>query len=494
MCMTSLGTLLHGIVEVPSVFDVTIHGLQTDSRRVTMGDAFVALPGSRTPADHYMDAAIKAGAIVVILDSAEPRPCHEHHGALIVPVQDLRARLGRIADRFFEHPSRRLRLVGVTGTNGKTSVSSFIAQLLSAADMPCGVSGTVGYGLPGQLRETTHTTPDVVEVNRSLAEMARQGARAVAMEVSSHALDQGRTDNLAMVGAVFTNLTRDHLDYHGSMEAYGHAKASLFHREGLHFAVINFDDPFGRQLYEQSAGLCDRVRYSLHESQTELWMTRFEPGTDGFVAEVDGQWGTFTLAAPLMGAFNAGNLLAAVATVLSLGLTVEQVQQAVPALTAPPGRLETLARPDGARVVVDYAHTADALANALSALRPHTQGQLICVFGCGGDRDRGKRPEMAREAEKGADRIIITDDNPRTESPERIVQDMLAGLSNAGAATVIHDRGDAIRMAVDMARPGDLVLIAGKGHEAWQERNGKRTPFSDVAHVRQALGLEEGGA
>ncbi len=492
--MTSLSTLLQGIVEVPSVFDVTIHGLRTDSRQVTMGDAFVALPGSATAADHYVDDAIAAGAIVIILQVAEPTPCYEYRGALVVPVPELKSQLGTIADRFYEHPSRRLRVVGVTGTNGKTSVTWFIAQLLNAARIPCGVLGTLGYGLPGDLKAGTHTTPDVVEVNRMLFEMARKGMRVVAMEVSSHALDQGRIDEVALTGAVFTNLTRDHLDYHGSMEAYGQAKASLFTREGLHFSVINYDDPFGRQLFEQTEGLCDRIRYSLHESQTELWLTRFAPMPDGFEAEVDGQWDAFSVSAPLMGAFNASNLLAAMAAVLNLGVSVDAIRQAVPALVPPPGRLESFRGPSGVQVVVDYAHTTDALANALAALRPHTAGQLICVFGCGGDRDRGKRPEMAREAEKAADRLLVTDDNPRTESPEAIVKDMLAGLEQPGAATVIHDRGDAIRSAVDMARPGDVVLIAGKGHEAWQERNGKRTPFSDVAHVQEALGLNGGVA
>lgn len=494
MCMTSLSTLLQGIVEVPSVFDVTIHGLRTDSRQVTTGDAFVALPGATTTADHYVDDAIRAGAIVVIQDVVQATPCYEYRGALMVPVTSLRQHLGRIADRFYEHPSRRLRVVGVTGTNGKTSVSHFIAQLLSAADIPCGVLGTVGYGMPGNLTTATHTTPDVVEVNRALFTMARKGARAVAMEVSSHALDQGRIDGVNVTGAVFTNLTRDHLDYHGSMEAYGEAKAALFAREGLHFSVINVDDPFGRQLFEQTEGLCDRVRYSLHEAQTELWLTRFVPSPAGFEAEVDGQWGAFSVSAPLMGSFNASNLLAAMAAVLSLGVPVDAVRKAVPVLEPPPGRLESFTGPAGVRVVVDYAHTTDALANALTALRPHTQGQLICVFGCGGDRDAGKRPEMAREAELGADRVIITDDNPRTESPEAIVQDILAGLERRDDVTVIHDRADAIRAAIDLARPGDVVLVAGKGHEAWQERNGKRTPFSDVAHVQEALGLNGGAA
>mgnify|MGYP001628260205 CR=1 FL=1 len=494
MCMTSLSTLLQGIVEVPSVFDVTIHGLRTDSRQVGKGDAFVALSGSRTPADHYVDDAIRAGAIVVILEVAQSAPCYEYEGALVVPLPSLRRNLGRIADRFYEHPSRRMRVVGVTGTNGKTSVSHFIAQLLNAADIPCGVLGTLGYGMPGNLTASTHTTPDVVEVNRALFDMARRGARAVAMEVSSHALDQGRIDGVTMTGAVFTNLTRDHLDYHGSMEAYGQAKAALFAREGLHFAIINVDDPFGRQLHEQTDGLCDRVRYSLHESQTELWLTRFAPSPDGFEADIDGQWGSFSVSAPLMGSFNASNLLAAMAAVLSLGVPVDTVSQAVSRLEPPPGRLESFTGPAGVRVVVDYAHTTDALAKALAALRPHTSGQLICVFGCGGDRDTGKRPEMAREAERVADRVIITDDNPRTESPEAIVGDILQGLENRESATVIHDRADAIHTAIDMARPGDVVLVAGKGHEAWQERNGKRTPFSDVAHVQEALGLNGGAA
>ena len=494
MCMTSLSTLLQGIVEVPSVFDVTIHGLRTDSRRVTTGDAFVALPGSRTTADHYVDEAIRAGAIVIILDVSEPAPCYEYNGALVVPLPELRNHLGRIADRFYEHPSRRLRVIGVTGTNGKTSVSHFVAQLLNAAGTPCGVLGTLGFGLPGRLMPATHTTPDVVEVNRALFTMARDGARAVVMEVSSHALDQGRIDGINVIGAVFTNLTRDHLDYHGSMAAYGQAKASLFTREGLHFSVINFDDPFGRQLYEQTEGRCDRVRYSLHESQTELWMTRFDPSPDGFEADVDGQWGAFTVSAPLMGSFNASNLLAAMAATLSLGVSVEAVVSAVLRLEPPAGRLESFTGASGVRVVVDYAHTTDALANALAALRPHASGRLICVFGCGGDRDSGKRPEMARQAEQVADHVIVTDDNPRTESPQAIVKDILAGFSNPSAVDVIHDRADAIRSAVDQARPGDVVLVAGKGHEAWQERNGQRTPFSDVAHVQEALGLNGGVA
>lgn len=494
MCITSLSTLLQGIVAVPSVFDVTIHGLKTDSREVASGDAFIALSGAKTPADFYVDKAITAGATVILLETEQAGECAEHHGALIVPVAGLRGLVGRIADRFFEHPSQRLRLIGVTGTNGKTSVCQYVAQLLRETGTPCGILGTLGYGMPGSLQPATHTTPDAVQVNRVLSRIVKQEGRAAVMEVSSHALDQGRVDNISMTGAVFTNLTRDHLDYHGSMEAYGAAKARLFEREELHFSVINFDDPFGRQLFEQLEGKCDRVRYSLHEAQTELWLREFRPTDDGFEAEVDGEWGRFVIAVPLMGSFNASNVLAAMATVLTLGVPVDRVQQAIGRLAPPPGRLERFDGANGVRVVVDYAHTADALANALAALRPHVDGELICVFGCGGDRDTGKRPDMAREAEKLADRVVVTDDNPRSEHPEAIARDILAGFSDSAKVTVIHDRAEAIQSAIRSATPNDLVLIAGKGHEAYQEIAGQKYPFSDAEQVRHNLKLNGGVA
>ncbi|MGC8121611.1 UDP-N-acetylmuramoyl-L-alanyl-D-glutamate--2,6-diaminopimelate ligase [Marinobacter sp. VGCF2001] len=494
MCITSVSTLLQGIMDVPSVFDVTIHGLKTDSREVNPGDAFVALAGARTAAEHYVGPAIAAGATAVLLEVSEQQECYERQGALIIPVQGLRARLGRIADRFFEHPSRHLRVIGVTGTNGKTSVTQYISQLLAETGTPCGLLGTLGYGMPGNLESATHTTPDVVRVNRVLNRIRHEGGRAAVMEVSSHALDQGRIENLNMTGAVFTNLTRDHLDYHGSMAAYGEAKARLFLREELHFSVVNFDDPFGRQLYEQLEGQCDRIRYSLHEAQTELWLKEFAPTATGFRARVDGQWGEFDLAVPLMGSFNASNVLAALATVLTLGVSVDRALSVVGALTPPPGRLEQFTGACGKRVVVDYAHTPDALANALEALRPHTGGRLICVFGCGGDRDPGKRPEMAREALQRADYVIVTDDNPRTEKPEQIASDISAGFSQTAGWQVIHDRARAIAEAVAMATGNDLVLIAGKGHETYQEINGQKIPFSDAEQVRHLLNLNGGVA
>lgn len=487
MRITSLSTLLQGLVVVPSVFDVTIHGLQTDSRKVRTGDAFVALAGTRTSAEHYMEDAIRAGATAVLLESSKAAECSERHGALVVPVPDLKARLGKLAGRFFDYPSQRLQLIGVTGTNGKTSVSHYIAQLLQVANTPCGVLGTLGYGMQGALQAATHTTPDVVQINRVLKNIVAQGARAVAMEVSSHALDQGRIDHLTLTAAVFTNLTRDHLDYHGSMEAYGQAKTRLFKREDLRFAVINHDDPFGRQLYEQIGDHCDRVRFTLHESPLELWLKEFSALDGGFRAVLDGRWGEFTIQAPLMGRFNVSNVMAAVATVLELGTDVVDVQRGVAQLIAPTGRLQMFSASDGARAVVDYAHTPDALSNALAALRPHVKGRLICVFGCGGDRDRGKRPQMAQQAEAGADQVFVTDDNPRTEDPAVIAADITAGFTSPERFQLIHSRTQAIATAISRAGPDDLVLVAGKGHEDYQDVAGCKHPFSDSQHVIQAL-------
>ncbi|MBS3803941.1 MAG: UDP-N-acetylmuramoyl-L-alanyl-D-glutamate--2,6-diaminopimelate ligase [Oleiphilaceae bacterium] len=494
MNVASLSTLLRGIVAVPSVFDVTLHGITTDSRDVAPGDAFIALSGSRTPAGYYLNAAIRAGATVVILESERSGQCEEHQGALIVSVEGLKSHIGTIAARFFDHPSQQFPIVGVTGTNGKTSVSHYIAQMLNETGTPCGVLGTLGYGMPGRLRPASHTTPDVVRINQNLAQIGKQGARAAVMEVSSHALAQGRVDGLVFAGAVFTNLSRDHLDYHGSMEAYGAAKAKLFQVEGLRFAVLNLDDAFGLELYEALSERCNRVGYSLHATESDLRLVGLTTKEDGFTASVDGLWGAFTLSAPLLGTFNVSNLLAATAAVLSLGVPVERVIRSASRLSPPPGRLESYRGADGVQVVVDYAHTPDALRNALAALRPHTRGELVCVFGCGGDRDAGKRPEMAREAESAADQVIVTDDNPRSESPDAIAADILTGFAHPDQVRVIHDRAGAIHSAVRQAGAGDVILVAGKGHETWQERNGHKYAFSDAEQVRSALALTGGVA
>ncbi|MDX5298756.1 MAG: UDP-N-acetylmuramoyl-L-alanyl-D-glutamate--2,6-diaminopimelate ligase, partial [Gammaproteobacteria bacterium] len=347
--------------------------------------------------------------------------------------------------------------------------------------------GTLGYGLPGREVPASHTTPDVVSVHRWLANMARQGAKAVAMEVSSHALTQGRVEGVHFDVAVFTNLTRDHLDYHGSMEAYGEAKRALFDAHRPRYAVINVDDPFGVQLSARLAGEMQVVRTSLQASEAELFVQRLECTAEGLLMACAGRWGAFELNVPLMGRFNAMNVLQAVASVLVCEIPLDVVVQAVRQLQAPPGRLQQFIFPQGLRVVVDYAHTPDALANALGALRAHCHGRLRCVFGCGGDRDAGKRPEMGRVAAEMADDVILTDDNPRSEMPENIVAQILTGIASRDLIRVQHDREQAIRDALRDAGPDDIVLIAGKGHEDYQEVTGVRRPFSDIAVVQTCL-------
>ena len=487
MCNRTLHSLLTGIVDVPSVLDVTIHGLQSDSRCVRNGDAFMALAGSKGDAWAYVSEAIKRGAVAVLLETQDDQGCDEREGVLLVKVPGLSRRLGLIADRFYEAPSADMHVLGVTGTNGKSSVTRYVEQLLNDLGVRTGQLGTLGYGFPDKLVPATHTTPDVVRVHRWLKEMKREGAGAVVMEVSSHALEQGRVDDVRFEGAIFTNLTRDHLDYHGSMDAYGAAKAKLFQREGLSFAAINFDDPFGRQLATQVADHCDVMRYSLHESSVELWLEKLHTTPSGFTARVGGRWGLMDIAAPLMGSFNVSNVLAAMTAVLAMGHAPDRVAASVSRLTPAPGRLQPFMRDDGVRVVVDYAHTPDALSNALAALRPHVDGRLWCIFGCGGDRDAGKRPEMAAVAEELADLVVVTDDNPRTESPQQIVSDILKGFRVPAEVTVEHQRARAIANVLEQAAAGDVVLVAGKGHEDYQEVGAERLPYSDIQTVSELL-------
>jgi len=488
MCSRTLQNLLSSLVDVPSVLDVAVHGLTADSRTVRRGDAFVALAGpSGDPWTHVGDA-IDRGAVAVLLESGDaPGSCDERGDVLIVKVPRLAEHLGAIADRFHEHPSRALRVFGVTGTNGKSSVTTYIAQLLEAMDYRCGQLGTLGYGFPGALEAASHTTPDVVRVHGWLARLRRQGARAVAMEVSSHALSQGRVDQVRFEGAVFTNLTRDHLDYHGSMDAYGEAKGRLFQSPGLRFAAVNIDDPFGRQLAARLEGACDLVRFSLHEAGVELWLEDLQSEESGFRATVNGAWGRLEIRAGLLGAFNVSNVLAAMATVLAAGFPADKVAARIESLVPAAGRLESFRAADGLQAVVDYAHTPDALGNALTALRPHVAGRLWVVFGCGGNRDRGKRAEMARIAEELADKVVVTSDNPRDEEPRAIIDDIMTGFSHPDRVTAIADRAKAIDQAVRQADAKDVILVAGKGHEDYQEVRGTRHSYSDLQTVAGLL-------
>jgi UDP-N-acetylmuramoyl-L-alanyl-D-glutamate--2,6-diaminopimelate ligase len=476
------------IVAHLAALGVTPTRVATDSRSVQAGDLFIALPGARHDGRQFIPQAIAAGAAAVLweLRGFAWNPTWQVPN---LPVDDLRAELGPLAAVLCGEPSRAMWVAGVTGTNGKTSCSHWIAQALTLLGRRAAVIGTLGSGFPGALSDATHTTPDAAALQRELARLRQQGADSVAMEVSSHGLDQGRVNGVAFDAALFTNLSRDHLDYHGSMDRYGEAKTRLFRWPNLKFAVINLDDAFGAGL----AASLDRRRttvlgYGLGKG--EISGHRLDLSTRGLSLEIETPWGPSVIRSALLGGFNAHNLMGVLGMLLAAGAELEQAAQSLRAVRALPGRLELVRVPGRPLVVVDYAHSPDALEKVLAALRELRApgARLLCVFGCGGDRDRGKRPLMGEIATRMADQAIITSDNPRTESPHAIIAEIVAG-AHANHETQV-DRATAILRAVQQSGPQDIVLIAGKGHEAYQEIAGVRVPFSDAETARRALQVE----
>jgi UDP-N-acetylmuramoyl-L-alanyl-D-glutamate--2,6-diaminopimelate ligase len=378
-------------------------------------------------------------------------------------------------------------MVGVTGTNGKTSVCQWVAQAMDGLGRRAAVLGTLGNGLVGERAEARNTTPDPVVLQRELADYLRRGAKVAAMEVSSHGLDQGRTAGIKFDVAVFTNLTRDHLDYHHTMEAYAEAKYRLFNARGVGRAVINVDDAWGRRFADRLRGSpVDVLGYGLEGGR--LRAARISQTEAGLRFRVEGEWGEGEVAVPVLGAFNVANLLAVIGTLLAGGVEFAAALAAIGKLTPVPGRLERLGGGSHPLVVVDYAHTPDALEKALAALRPVVAAghRLLCVFGCGGERDPGKRPIMGEAARRLADHVIVTSDNPRGEDPQAIIAAVMAGIPEDGAEAIV-DRQVAIFTAIHNARPGDIVLVAGKGHETYQEIAGVRHPFRDAEVALAAL-------
>jgi UDP-N-acetylmuramoyl-L-alanyl-D-glutamate--2,6-diaminopimelate ligase len=499
----SLLWLLDGIAKLPAS-DARVSDLTLDSREVRAGSLFFALRGQHSHGLQFAADAAARGASVVLWDSQGE--LHEdlaraaaalaaNASLLVVPVAGLRQLVGRIADRFFGWPSSYMRIVGITGTNGKTTCAYLLAQALTRLKSDAAYIGTIGWGRIGALQTPTHTTPDAVSVHRQLAKLRALGVRDVSMEVSSHALDQGRVDGVRFHSAAFTNLTRDHLDYHPSMQAYGGAKARLFAFADLQHIVINIGDAFGRELALRLGGrvaltavwvgACDSgwlADRSLHAGDVAL-------GLQGISMSVGGTFGALRATTRLLGRFNAENSVIVLASLVGLGVPLADAATALAACTAPPGRLEVIESTGPAKpmAVIDYAHTPDALAKALSALREHCTGALWCVFGCGGDRDPGKRPLMGTIADELADQIIVTDDNPRSENPETITREISGGIK-VHAARIIHDRGEAIGTALKEASASDIVLIAGKGHEDYQIYGATRRSFSDRREARRYLG------
>ncbi|SEA68005.1 UDP-N-acetylmuramoylalanyl-D-glutamate--2,6-diaminopimelate ligase [Thiothrix caldifontis] len=491
----SLRALLTGLVE--SVPDIEITGLTLDNRQVQPGMAFVALRGTRQHGLDYAEAAVRAGASVVLYEpEIGLQPPVLSVDAVSVPA--LREHLGTLADRFNANPSAGLFMVGVTGTDGKTSVSHFVAEALNTDPVqPTAVIGTLGIGVPGALQPATHTTPDALTVHHLLRRLHDDGFTAVAMEVSSHALDQGRVNGIRFNVAVLTNLTRDHLDYHGTVEAYAEAKRKLFHWPDLQAVVLNLDDAFGQRLAAELSEKQVRViGYGVGNAADYPTGTLVatEPVFDhsGIRAKVSNGQEAGVLQAPVLGQFNLHNVLAALGVLLAKGLALSDALQRLQHVQVVPGRMERVGADAGRLVVVDYAHTPGALQQVLTAVRVHTRGRLLCVFGCGGDRDRGKRPLMAKIAESDADVVIVTDDNPRSENPQQIFEDIMQGFHNKTGVTFEHDRTKAIRLAIGQAQPGDTVLIAGKGHETVQILAHGTVPFDD--RIQAALALQECGA
>jgi len=468
--------------------------ITADSRQVGPGDAFAAFPGTKADGRAFIADAIGRGAGVVLWETAGFAWNPAWHVANR-PVGGLRAQLGAIADAIYGHPSQSLWIVGVTGTNGKTTCTQWIAHCLDRCGRRAAVIGTLGNGLVGALAPAPNTTPDAALMHETLAGFRAGGAAAVAMEVSSHGLDQGRVNAVAFDVAVFTNLTRDHLDYHVTMAAYGAAKAKLFAWPGIKACVINADDPFGRHLIDIARASGTPV-LSYGFAGGDIRAAAFASTPAGIALSVATPWGEGELRAPVIGAFNAANALAVLGVLLASDVPLAAALAALAQVEAPPGRMQRLGGGGLPLVVVDYAHSADALAKALTALRPWVAParELVCVFGCGGDRDTGKRPEMGRAAAELADRLVVTSDNPRSEDPAAIAAAVGQGIRATGHRrwSVDLDRASAIGAVIDGARAGDVVLIAGKGHEDYQERDGIRHSFSDARVAAAALAAWSG--
>lgn len=474
--MTALASVLQDadlLIPVTEVPGVDITGISDDSRAVAAGDLFVAVRGAASDGHDFIDLAVEHGAVAVLAERAVASP-----GVPLLVVDDLKRQRSAIADRVFASPSRSLTCVGVTGTNGKTSIACYIAELAGMLGSPAGYMGTIGWGVPGALAVSNLTTESAITVQRRLAGFRDRGCAWAVMEVSSHALDQHRVDGVSFDYAVFSNLSRDHLDYHADFASYGRAKAHLFRFPGLAAAIINLDDAFGRQLAMEIAGTVTVLGYGESDQADVRWSgLQFHPA--GVRGRLITPWGESDFDLPLYGTFSVANAAAAVAVLCHAGNSLQDVLAVMADLSPVPGRMEFF--PGAPTMLVDYAHTPDALGKMLAALKPHLNGQLICVCGCGGDRDRGKRPLMAAAACDHADRVWLTSDNPRSENPLAIIEDMLPGVPAGMDVHVQVDRRAAIEEATAAARPEDLVVVAGKGHEDYQEIAGRRLPFDDRA-------------
>ncbi|WP_107806888.1 UDP-N-acetylmuramoyl-L-alanyl-D-glutamate--2,6-diaminopimelate ligase [Nodularia spumigena] len=476
-------------VDYQGLADAEIKGLKTNSHACGVGDLFIGMPGTRVDGGDFWQSAIASGALAAIVSPAALQKNPPTGEAVVLSAADMTQACAQLAAAFYGYPGQKLKLVGVTGTNGKTTTTHLIEFLLTKANLSTALMGTLYTRWPGFEQTAIHTTPFAVDLQQQLAEAVNAGCEFGAMEVSSHALAQGRVLGCEFEVAVFSNLTQDHLDYHTDMEDYFAAKALLFSPEYLKGrAIINADDDYGQRLIASLSS--ERVwSYSVNNHSADLWMSDLSYEPNGVSGMLHTPKGNVAFRSPLVGQYNLENLLAAVGAVLHLGLDLQLVAAAIPEFPGVPGRMERVQiNPEQEiSVIVDYAHTPDSLENLLKAARPFIPGKMICVFGCGGDRDRTKRPKMGKIAAELADVAVLTSDNPRTEDPERILQDVLAGIPDTVKPTVICDRAIAIRTAILQAQPGDGVLLAGKGHEDYQILGTEKIHFDDREHARDAL-------
>jgi UDP-N-acetylmuramoyl-L-alanyl-D-glutamate--2,6-diaminopimelate ligase len=481
-----LKDLLKGLVVVDK--DMPITGLALDSRTVISGNAFIALAGAKQHGLMHMEQALEKGAGVIIFDPAGSgaRLAEQINNVALVAVKGLGLKLGEIAARFYNYPSRTMDVIGITGTNGKTSCSQFLSQLLD----DCGVIGTLGWGDWGKLHNTLNTTPDALAIQKILAELLNNKKTAVAIEVSSHGLEQGRVNGIEFKGAVFTNISRDHLDYHQSMEAYVQAKLALLEKPGLAFVVVNLDDAYSQQIIaavpESVVIWGISVKGKTSVTGESVSAANILHQIDGF--EFDIRWREYAqrIKVPLYGDFNSDNALTVLSVMLAMGISFHEAVNKLTHIKPVTGRMERVCEGQEPLIFIDYAHTPDALDKVLSSLRKHSNQDLWVVFGCGGNRDRGKRAQMGKIAEHWADHVIVTDDNPRFENGLDIVNEILTGCSS-DKVEVIQNREQAIQQVISRAAENDCIVIAGKGHEQYQEINGVQMPFSDKQVVLEAL-------
>ncbi|MCE2596094.1 UDP-N-acetylmuramoyl-L-alanyl-D-glutamate--2,6-diaminopimelate ligase [Motilimonas cestriensis] len=485
-----LSDLIHSLPD--SLAALNIKGICLDSRKVTKGDLFIAIAGSQQDASAFVPQAIANGAVAALVETDKPEldrhQMTQEQAEPVVYVYQLGQQVSAIAGRFYLHPADNMSLIGVTGTNGKSTICALIANWLTLLGAKAGMLGTLGNGLFGQLRQGLNTTGSPIEIQHELQKMHEQGASHVAMEVSSHGLVQNRVTALPFNTAIFTNLTRDHLDYHRTMDAYGKAKKQLFEFASLQHKIINADDAIGQAWL---AKMPDAVSVGFHKPIAHqgrfLQIIDAQYLSNGIQFTFDSSWGEGQISAPLYAKFNVSNLACALVALLCQGYELSELVPQAPQLDAVDGRMAYISAPNKPAFVVDYAHTPDALAQALQGLKLHCESKLWLLFGCGGDRDKGKRPEMAQAAQAYANQIIVVDDNPRTESPTAIVEDILAGFTTTENVQVIHDRKQALSYALTHADVTDVILVAGKGHETYQIIGYETLYYSDREAIETLL-------